>query len=186
MFLWEGLALAGLLHIRLHPNANPIWDLNFFYNALFFLVAYPILYVYRWKMAGGCLGTIMWPLSFVLSGCLGISAYLWTTYLLLWSGSPYANSMKNHWLVLGPLFALVYFPLVEPLWGISRKFFSMGQLFGILFYSALCGFLSLLLARFVDQKFGESMGTNRFLLWLGLVLLGSAVGALIARQRGKE
>src|SRR6185295_6193161 len=130
-----------------------------------------ILYVYRWKMAGGCLGTIMWPLSFVLSWLLGVSAYLWITYWMLFYGNPYVRAMMNHWLVLGLLFAFVYFPLIEPILGISRRFFTLGQLLKIVFFSGLCGFLSILLARFLDQKFGESIGGNRFLLWLSVILI---------------
>ncbi len=185
LFLWEGLAFISFLHILRYPNANNLWHLHFFYNAIFFLIAYPLLYVYRWKMADGFLGIIMWPVSFLLSWGLGVSAYLWITYWLQFSGSPYTNSMMNHWAILGALFVFIYFPLIQPVWGVSGKYFSLGQLFGIFFYSALGGFLGLLLGKFVDGKYGLSIGANRFLLWLSLILIGTAVGALAARKRGK-
>ena len=187
LFFWEGLALAGLLHIHLHPPfADSLLNILFFYNSLFFLVAYPLLYVYRWKMAGGCLGTLMFPISFVLSWFLGASLYIWITYWMLFTGNPYVKALMKHWYVLGPLSAFVYFPLIEPLLGISRRFFTLGQLLKIVFFSSLCGFLSILLAMYVDQKFGESIGANRFLLRLFIILIGTAVGALAARPRGKS
>ncbi len=187
LLFWEGMALAGFLHTRLSPIANPIWNLNFFYGALFFLVAYPILYVYRWRVTEGCLATILWPLSFVLSGALGVSCYLWLAYILLFTQSPYYYSMTNHWAVLGALFAFIYFPLVEPVLGVSKKYQSLGGLFWVFLYSALGGFFGFLSGRFVDQKFGVSIGLDnrRFLLWLALILLGTALGAMIGQKRGK-
>jgi len=185
LLFWEGLALAGFLHIRLHPIANSIWSLNFFYNALYFLVAYPLLYVYRWKIADGCLNMILWPISFVLGWGLGASAYLWTTYSLYVIGNPFSFALMNHWIVLGFLFAFLYFPLIQPLWGTSVKYFTIAQLVWVLFYSALGGLLGFLLGRFVDQKFGVSIGADsrRFLLWLALTLIGAAIGALAARSK---
>jgi hypothetical protein len=182
------MALAGFLHIHQHPIANQFWALNYFYNALFFLVAYPLLYVYRWKVTEGCLGTLMWPLSFVLSWGLGVSAYLWITYFLFFTGSRYYFPMTHNEVVLGLLFVFVYFPLVQPLLGISKKYCSLGQLIGMLFYSALGGFLGYLLGQFVDKRFGVSLGTHNleFLLWFALILTGAAVGALAAQRRGKS
>ena len=186
LFLWEGLAFAGFLHILRYPNANALWSLHFFYNALFFLIAYPILYVYRWKLADGFLGIFMWPFSFLLSWGLGVSAYLWITYWLQFTGSPYTNSMTSHWAVLGLLFAFIYFPLVQPIWGISGKYYSLGQLLAKFLLSGLGGFLGLLLGKFVDGKYGVTIGSNRFLLWLSLILIGTAVGALAARRKRKD
>jgi hypothetical protein len=184
LLFWEGLAVAALLHLRQHPLADSFWSLNFFYNALFFLVAYPLLYVYRWKMAGGCLGAILWPLSFPLSWGLGASAYLWVAYAFLAAGSPYYNMMIHHPVVLGALFVFVYFPLLQPLCGLSKKYQSLGALFWIFLFSGLGGFLGYLLGQFVDRKYGASFaGGNRFLLWLALILIGTAVGALAARRR---
>jgi hypothetical protein len=187
LFFWEGLALVGLIQIHFHPYADHLWDLNFFYNALFFLVAYPLLYVYRWKMTDGCLGTMMWPLSFALSWLLGVSAYLWITYSLLLANSPYFNALKNHEIALGILFIFIYFPLIQPLWGIGKKYASLGELFWILLYSALGGFIGYETGWFISNKF-PSVRTDSahwFLLWLGFILLGTAIGALIAQRRGK-
>src|SRR5258708_1290404 len=125
LLFWEGMALAGLLHVRLYPLADPFWNLNFFYNALFFLAPYPVLYVYRWKLSGGCLSTLMWPLSFVLSWALGVSAYLWLAYIFLFTVIPYSHAMTTHWFALGLLFGFIYFPLVQPLWGVSKKYQSL-------------------------------------------------------------
>lgn len=187
LFFWEGLALAGIIQIHLHPYADHLWNLNFFYNALFFLVAYPLLYVYRWKLTDGCLGTVMWPLSFALSWLLGVSAYFWITYILLLINSPYFNALKNHEIALGILFVFVYFPLIQPLWGIDKKYSSFVELFWILFYSVLGGFVGYETGWFVSNKI-PSVKTDSghwFLLWLGFILLGTAIGALIAQRRGK-
>ena len=186
LLFWEGMALIGFLHILRYPNANPLWSLHFHYNAIVFLIAYPLLYVYRWKMADGFLGLVMWPVSILLSWGLGVSAYLCITYWLQFSGSPYTGSLMNHWLVLGALFIFIYFPLIQPVLGTSQKYFSLGPLLVIFFYSGLGGFLGLLLGKFVDGKYGVSIGNNRFLLWLSLILIGTAVGALAARKQGKD
>jgi hypothetical protein len=188
LFFWEGLALAGLGQIHFHPYADHLWNLNFFYNALFFLVAYPILFVYRWKMTDGCLGTILWPVSYLLSWLLGASAYLWITYILLLTNSPYFNGLKNHELPLGILFAFIYFPLIQHLWGIGKKFYSLGELFRVLFYSALGGVIGYAMGWFISNKI-PSVQTNNsqwFLLWLGFIFLGAAIGAFTAQRRGKD
>ena len=182
------MALAGFLHIRLHPIANHLWDLNFFYNGLFFLVAYPLLYVYRWKLTDGCLNMVLWPLSFVLSWGLGISVYLWIVYIALFWGSPYFSSLIHHQAVLGGLFAFIYFPVIQPLLGVSRRYHSLGELVWILFYTGLGGFVGFLLGHFVDGKYALSIGTDghRFLLWLALIFLGAAIGALVAQKQAQK
>jgi hypothetical protein len=186
LLLWEGAALAGLLHLQMHPLASPLWSLNFFYNALFFLVAYPLLYVYRWKVSEGCLNLILWPLSFVLSWGLGVSTYLWMAYWFNFTGNPFSAAMRNHEIVLGILFAVIYFALIQPVLGTSQRYQSLGQLLWVFLYSALGGFLCFLLGQFVVHKWGDSMTSgNQFLLWLGLILLGTAVGSLIAQRRSK-
>jgi hypothetical protein len=188
LFFWEGLALAGLIQIHLHPFINHLWNLNFFYNALFFLAAYPVLFIYRWKMTEGCLNTVLWPLSFVLGWLLGVSAYLWTAYILLLTDSPYYYSLINHEISLGILFVFIYFPLIQPLWGTSRRYYSLGELGWILFYSVLGGFIGYETGWFISNKFPSlrvDVG-HWFLLWLGSILLGTAIGALIAQRRGKR
>jgi hypothetical protein len=188
LLFWEALGLAGLIEIHSHPIANHFWDLNFSYNALFFLAAYPILFVYRWKAAGGCLGTLLRPLSFLLSWGLGVSAFIWMTYAFLLTGSPYFYSPIQHPLVLGFLFAFVYFPLVQPLWGISRKYQTLVDLLGVLLLSASCGFLGYEVGWWVGRKFPavRADGDHWFLMWLGLILLGMAVGALAGQKREKD
>ena len=89
LLFWEGLGLAGLLHVLLHPIAQELWSLHFFHNAVFFVVAYPLIYVARWKASEGCLGMILSPLGFILSWGLGLSAYLWVTYWLYFNGNPF-------------------------------------------------------------------------------------------------
>lgn len=187
LLFWEGAALAGFIHLRTHPLAAPLWSLNFFYNALFFLVAYPLLYVYRWKMSDGCLNLVLWPLSFVLSWGLGVSTYLWTAYWFYVTGNPFFTVMTRHEIVPGTLFVLIYFPLIQPVLGTSQRYQSLGQLFWVFLYSGLGGFFGFLLGQFVVRKWGESMvGGNQFLLWLGLILLGTAIGSLIAQRRSKS
>jgi hypothetical protein len=58
---------------------------------------------------------------------------------------------------------------------------------GVLFYSALGGLLGFLLGQFVDHKFGDLIGlaSRRFLLWLALILIGTAIGALVAKRGSK-
>lgn len=188
LLTWEGLAAMGLVCTRLHPYADPIWNLNFFYNALFFLLAYPILYVYRWKVTDGCLATILWPLSFVLSWGLGVSSYVWTAYLLLLGNSPYFFAMTTHFIALGILFAFIYFPLIQPILGVNKKYQDLGGLVWLLFYSILGGFLGYETGWFVSRKF-PSVQTEHghwLLLWLGLTFLGTAIGALIAQRRGNK
>ncbi len=188
LLFWEALGVAGLLHIQIHPTASELLGLHFFHNALFFVVAYPLLYVYRWKLPEGCLGTILWPVSFVLSWALGVCAYLWTVYLLYFTGNPFSTAMRQHEIALGFLFIFVYFPLIQPLWGISRKYYSLGQLVWVLLFSAFGGFIGFLMGRFVDQQFGIRFGagSGRFLVWLGLILVGAAVGAFGAKSLVKK
>ncbi len=187
LLFWEGLAAAGLVYIRLHPYADHIWNLNFFYNALFFLLAYPLLYVYRWKLTDGCLATFMWPVSFVLTWGLGASAYLWIAYLLLITGSPTFFAMTTHLLPLGILFAFVYFPLIQPLLGTSKNYLTLGGLFWLIFYSALGCFFGYETGWFLSKKLPsvQTEHSHWLLLWLGLTFLGTATGALIAQRREK-
>ncbi len=185
--LFEGLALAGFIHFHYHPIADALWEKNFYYGDLFWLAGYPLLYIYRWIVGGGCLGTILLPLGFVLNWGLGVSAYLWAAYGLLIAGSPYYYALIHHEIILGVLFAFLYFPVLQPILGVSRRVHTLGELFWILFYSGLGGFLCFLLGRFVNEKFGTSIGSNntRFLIWLGLILLGGAIGAMVAQRRDK-
>lgn len=186
-FLWEGLGLVGLLSQLSHPLADKTWSMVFFDNAVFFLAAYPVMYLGRWKLTDGCLGMVFWPVGFVLSWALGVSAFLWTAYVLYRTGSPYYFSLVQHFALFGFLFIFIYFPLIQPLWGISKRYHTLGHLFWFLLYSGLGGFLGFLLGRFVDEKFGGNIGTDsrRFLVWLALILLGMAIGSMAAGKRGK-
>lgn len=188
MFFWEALGVAGFIYILLHPVANSLWDLGFFYSALFFLAAYPLLYIYRWKLAGGFLDILLLPTSFVLSLGLGVSAYLWITYWLYITGNPYAHSLMNHYYVMGPLFIFIYFPFIQPFWGVTRYYYSLPGLVILMFYSGLCGFIGYLLGSFVDHKFGASLGSEntRFVLWLSLIFIGIAIGALSTQRKAKD
>jgi hypothetical protein len=188
LLLFEALALGGYLYLRNHPLADTFWDLNFRTNALIFMTAYPLLFVYRWKVAGGCLGMILWPLSYVLSLGLGISCYLWIIFCFYYLGSPFFKVLTEHGIVLGLIFALVYFPLLEPILGVSKKYFSFPRTLWILLFSAFGGFLGYLLGQFVIKKVGISPvnQSHLFLLWLGLVFMGAAVGALGAQRKGGD
>jgi len=187
LIFWEALALAAFLYLKTHPLAAPLWALHFFYNALFFLVAYPLLYVYRWKVSEGCLNMVFWPLSFVLRWGLGVSAYLWTAYGFFVTGNPFFTAMEHHWIVLGVLFAFVYFPVIQPLWGISQRYYGLGLSIWIVVYSGLGGFLGFLLGQFAVRHWLSTLETNnQFLVWLGLILLGIALGALLARRRDEK
>ncbi len=185
LLIGEGLAAAGLVYARLHPYADPLWNLNFFYNALFFLLAYPILYVYRWTMAEGCLAAVLWPVSFVLSWGLGVSCYLWIAYLLLLGNSPYFYAMKLHYVPLGVLFAFIYFPLIQPILGVGPKYQTLGGLLGLFLYSALGGFFGYETGWFLSRRFPaiQTEHSHWLLLWLGLTFLGTAIGAQVAPKR---
>lgn len=188
LLCWEGLAAAGLVYIHLHPYADRFWNLNFFYNALFFLLAYPLLFVYRWKLTDGCLASLMWPVSFFLSWGLGVSAYLWITYLLLITGSPYFYAMKVHTIPLGFLFVFIYFSLIQPILGVSKKYQTLEGLLWLLLGSVLGGFIGYETGWFVSRKF-PSVQTEHghwLLLWLALTFLGTAVGAHVAQGRGNK
>jgi hypothetical protein len=187
LMFWDSLAVAGLVYIRLHPQADPTWDQAFFYNALFFLVAFPVLFVYRWKMTDGCLPSILWPLSFALSAAVGVSCYLWVAYILLMTGSPYSGAMTQHYVTLGILFAIIYFTLGQALLGVGKNYQALGQLVWVLFYSALGGFIGYETGWFVSQKFPSVQidHSHWLLLWLGITLLGVAIGSLLSQKRGK-
>lgn len=187
LLFWEGLALAGFLHLRAHPLAHELWGMNFFYGALFFLVTYPILFIYRWVVMGGCLGTILWPLSYLLSLGLGVSSYLWVTYSLLFTGNPFSSALMNHPAAMGFLFVFVYFPLIQPFLGVTRKYQPLGNLVWVLVYSVLGGFLGYVLGWFFSQKIASIQAdrSHWFLLWLACVLIGTAAGAVIAQRHGK-
>jgi len=96
--------------------------------------------------------------------------------------------MIHHEVVLGFLFLFLYFPLIQPIWGIGKKYFSLGKLIWILLFAALGGFLGFLLGQFLTKKLSPSLGgdTSQFLLWLALIFLGAAAGAVAARRGGKE
>jgi len=187
LLFWEGIGLAGFFHLHAHPIANPSWSFYFFYGVLFFLLAYPVLYFYRWKVMGGCLGMVLWPLSYVLSWGLGVSAYLGIAYVLLFAGNPAFFTLWDHWAAMGFLFIFVYFPLIQPLWGVSRNYCALPDLLRILFYPLLGGCLGFGLGWVVSQKFLFTTASNeiRFLLWLGMILLGTALGSFFAQRRLK-
>jgi len=185
---WEGLALVGFFHIRLHPFDDRIWGPVFFHNALFFLAAYPILYFFRWSLGDGCLAKILWPIGFALGLALGASTYLWLAYLFLTVNSPYFHSMTQHETALGILFALLYFPLIQPLLGVSKKYHSLGELFWVLLFSGVGGFAGYEAGWFIFRKaaWAHEDRSRWFLAWLALILLGSAIGAWLGQRRSRD
>lgn len=187
LLVWEALALVGFLQIQFHPFANELWDLNFRYNALFFLVAYPFLYIYRWKLTEGCLSTLLWPFSFLFGWLMAVSAYLWMAYLLLLFGSSFFYTVIHHMAALGFLFIFLYFPILQPLLGVGQSYHSFGTVLKSLLWAGLGGALGYFLGFWVDSRFGHSFPEegHRFLLWLGLMLLGAALGALFAPKGSK-
>jgi hypothetical protein len=186
LLLFEALALGGYLYLLHHPVTQLFWNQNFRINALAFLAAFPLLFLYRWKVAEGCLGLVLFPLGWVLSLGLGVSCYLWLACGFYYAGSPFYASLTKHEAVLGLLFALVYFPLLEPILGVSKKYFPLHRILWILLFAGLGGFLGYLVGQFVIRKAGLPTGDNAqlFLLWLALVLIGVAVGALGAQRKG--
>jgi hypothetical protein len=138
-------------------------------------------------MTDGCLPSLLWPLSFVLSFAVGASSYLWITYVLLVTGSPYSSAMTEHFVPLGILFAFIYFSLGQALLGVGKRYQTLGQMMWVLFYSALGGFIGYETGWFVSQKFPSVRVDHGhwLLLWLGITFLGTAIGALIAQKRGK-
>ena len=185
LLIWEGLAVVGLVFLFLHPSTDLAWSRPFFYNALYFLFAFPLLFVYRWKLTEGCLSKVLWPLAFLLNLGLGVSTYLWIACLLNKFGSPYFYAMIVHYLPLGILFVFVYFPLIQPLLGISKKYQNFGGILWLLFYSALGGFIGYETGWFLSQKIASirTVHDRWLLLWLGFTFLGTAIGALIAQRR---
>jgi hypothetical protein len=188
MLFWEGLGVAWFLHVLSHPVAHELLGVGYFYAAIFFLAAYPLLYIYRWKLAGGFLDILLWPLSFILGLGLGVSAYLCITYWLYFLGNPYAYSLIKHFYALGPLFVFIYYPVIQPFWGVTKRYYSLPGLLVLVIYAGLCGFLGFLVGYFLDQKLGSSLGSahSRFVLWLLLMFLGTAIGGLAAQKRTKE
>ncbi len=186
LIFWEILFLIGLGQVLTHPMVDQPLAKTFYYGAVFCTAAYPLLYMLRWKMSEGLLGLIFWPVRLLFGLGLGVASYLWLVYVLMVTGSPYSSALTQHWVVLGVLFVLVYFPLLEPILGVGKRYFSLGELFWLLLYSGIGGFLCYLLGRFVDTKFGVSIGPEwRFPLWLFLILIGIAIGAF-AQGRGKN
>jgi hypothetical protein len=188
MFFWEALGAAWFVHVIYHPIAHEALGMTYFYAAVFFLAAYPLLYIYRWKLAGGFLDILLWPLSFILGLGLGVSAYLCIAYWLYFSGNPYSYSLIKHFYVLGPLFVFIYYPVIQPFWGVTKRYYSLPGLFVLTIYAGFCGFLGFLVGYFLDQKIGYTMesSNSRFVLWLLLMFLGTAIGGLAAQKRTKE
>jgi len=188
LLLFEALALGGYLYLQNHPMARPLWGLNFRIYALAFLAAYPLFFIYRWKVAGGCLGLVFWPIGYALSLALGISCYAWLTLGLYYSGSIFYGNLTKHEIVFVLLFGLVYFPLLEPVLGVSKKNFSFPQTLWILLFSVFGGFLGYLLGDFMIRKAGTPVTDkgNLFLLWILFILIGAAVGAMGAQRNSGE
>ena len=112
---------------------------------------------------------------------------LWILYGFFISGNPFFTAMTHHEIVLGFLYAFVYFSLVQPVLGTSQRYQTLGQLLWVFIYSGVGGFLCFLLGQFIVRKWGLSLGNgNEFLLWLGVILLGVAVGSKAAQRRGKN
>ncbi|HVZ79339.1 MAG TPA: hypothetical protein VHE12_00910 [bacterium] len=188
LIVWEGLAFAGFLQIHFHPFANEIWDLNFRYNALFFLVAYPFLYVYRWKLDDGCLRLALWPFGFLFGWLLCVSSYLWIAYLLLLLRSHFFYSMIDHPGSLGFLFIFLYFPILQPLLGVGQRYTSVLTVLKSLLWAGVGGVLGYSLGFWVDSRFGHSLSQEglRFLVWLGLILFGAALGAVLGQRASSD
>jgi hypothetical protein len=104
------------------------------------------------------------------------------------TANPYSHSLMNHYYVLGPLFIFIYFPFIQPFWGITRYYYSLPGLLVLTIYSGLCGFIGYLVGSFVDHKFGTYIGSEntRFVLWLSLIFIGIAIGALATQRKAKD
>src|SRR5262249_25622459 len=150
---------------------------------LFFLLGYPLLFLYRWKLQDGCLSLVAWPLGGFLNLGVAASLYWGLAYGLLVIGSPFAWGLTTPWLVLGPLFALLYFPLLAPLLGVSRTPLSLGQTLRVFLGSSLGGVAGFYLGFLADRQWGTQWPDKRFLIWLGILLAGAVLGTFLLSSR---
>ncbi|HET9869713.1 MAG TPA: hypothetical protein VFR02_04335 [bacterium] len=181
----EALAAAGFYWMTRHA-VPPGWKGGTFrLNALFFLAAYPLLFIYRWVLPGGFFGVLLGPAALVLGLALGVSTYLWMEYGFLWAGLPYAGILRAHWAVLGALFVPLYLMFFRNLMGISRLYYTMEECLALCLWVGLGGGGGFLLGKLLDDRLQDApfFQHHRFLIWLFLIWLGTVAALLLARKR---
>ena len=185
LLFWGGLAFLGFYWLSRHPVPIDFKTIPFRENALFFLVAYPLLFVYRWMGVDGFLGVLLGPVAWVLGWVLGVSIYLWIEYAFLLAQLPYAGILKVHWIGMGLLFVPLYLLFFRNFMGISRIYYTMEECLALCLWVALGGGGGFLLGKFFDDHLQQTafIQNYRFVLWLLLIWLGMVLALLIARKK---
>lgn len=154
-------------------------------NAAFFIAAYPLLFVCRWIGVEGFFGVLLGPVALVLGWILGASTYLWAEYGLWAMGSPAAELLRSHWVLMGLLFIPVYGLFLVNWMGIGRIYYSMEECLALSLWGALGGGGGFLLGKLLDDHLKRTpfLETHRFIIWLSLVGLGVVLALLVARKK---
>jgi hypothetical protein len=186
ILFWEALGTAGWLYLTHHPlTGHPSTQHLFHLNALFFLAAYPLLFIYRWAAVEGFFNVLLKPLGWALSWALGVSAYFWLKYLFLTLQPVYFGVMTNHWILTAILFIFPYFLILQKFWGVSRLYYTMEECLALGLLTLLGGAAGFFLGKFaVDRLTGIPwLEGHRFLIWLLLAWLGVVLAAWIAQKK---
>ncbi len=180
--LWEIIGIVGFFHILQYAPANEVTPLFFLTNAVVFVALYPVLYFYNQLKIPLVLKFLISPLSIALRVVLLISCYCWVAYVLYVTG--YALGLASCYLVfkqdfmfLGPVFVLVYFVLVEHLWGVGGDNVTFWRSVGMISDAVSGSFGGYWLGRTLNTKWGMFFGNDeiRCLIWMVFILLGIAV-----------
>ncbi|HVM32160.1 MAG TPA: hypothetical protein VMU88_03435 [bacterium] len=185
LLFWEALAAAGYYWMTRHASP-PEWKTSLLReNAVFFLAAYPLLFLYRWVGVEGFWGVLLGPLALVLGLALGVSSYLWCEYGFLLAKLPYAGILRAHWIILGLFFAPLYLLLLRNLMGVSKIYYTMEECLALGLWTVLGGGTGFWLGRILDDHFSQTpfFMDHRFILWLGLIWLGAILALLLARKK---
>jgi hypothetical protein len=185
LLFWEALAAAGFYWLTRHA-LPPDWKgMPFKQNALFFLAAYPALFLYRWGGLDGFLGVLLAPAATVTGWILGASVYLWAEYAFLLGSLPYAGILRAHWIGGGLLFIPVYLLFLRNLMGISRLYYTMEECLALCLWAALGGGGGFWAGRLLDDHLQKTpfFENHRFMIWLLILWLGLVLALLIARKK---
>lgn len=186
ILFWEALGAAGWFYLIHHPLAGHSSTQHLFHlNALFFLAAYPLLFIYRWAAVEGFFSVLLKPFSWVLNWALGVSAYFWLEYLFLTLQLPYFGIMTNHWILTAILFIFPYFLIIQKFWGVSRLYYTMEECLALGLLTVLGGGAGFGLGELAVHHLGEYpfLAGHQFLIWLLLVWLGVVLSAWIAQKK---
>ena len=188
ILFWEALGAAGWFAVAHHPfMGHPSEQRLFYLNALFFLAAYPFLFIYRWAAVEGFLSVLLGPFSWLLSWVLGVSAYFWLEYGCFVFQPTYYSILAGHWVLCGILLIFPYFLIVQKFWGVSRLYYTMEECLALGLWAALGGAAGFLMGKWTVNHLENVpwLGGHRFLAWLLWIWLGVVAASWIAQKKKK-